>query len=63
MRFQQFTCTSQLVSDGEDLSPHLALSREIFDFIIDRHVPQRLNSGTANGTLAGVEIQGERGDG
>ena len=31
MRLQQFTCISQLVSDGEDLSPHLDLSREVFE--------------------------------
>lgn len=64
MRVQQLTCTSQSVSDQEDLSPHLALSREVSELIGNRHVPQWPTSRAGiHGTLAKVESQGEQADG
>ena len=45
MRFQQFACTSQWLSDLEDVSPHLAQSREVSDLISNRPVPWQPDPG------------------
>lgn len=62
-RAQSVPALPELALDQEDLSPHLALSRECPNSsAMDMLLLTLLSGLVPNSTLSGVEIQGEQGD-